>query len=55
MSENKDAIRDRLAEDIKAYFARGKVVKRYHYNAPGTTDPNTQYKVVVPKKPTEAK
>ena len=55
MSENKDAVRDQLARDIKNYLARGKVVKRYHYNPPGTTEPITQYKVVVPKKPTEAK
>tara|TARA_R110002020_G_scaffold408395_1_gene618244 strand:+ start:191 stop:358 length:168 start_codon:yes stop_codon:yes gene_type:complete len=55
MSENKDAIRDRLAEDIKAYFARGKVVKRYHYNAPNVSEPNVKYDLVTPRKPKKAK
>jgi hypothetical protein len=55
MSENKDAIRDRLAEDIKAYFARGKVVKRYHYNAPDVSEPNVKYDLVTPRKPKKAK
>ena len=55
MSENKDAIRDRLAEDIKAYFARGKVVKRYHYNAPDVSEPNVKYDLVTPRKPKKVK
>ena len=55
MSENKDAIRDRLAGDIKAYFARGKVVKRYHYNAPDVSEPNVKYDLVTPRKPKKAK
>jgi hypothetical protein len=36
MSENKDAVREQLARDIKNYLARGKVIKKYRYNVPST-------------------
>ena len=55
MSENKVAGRDQLARDIKNYLARGKVVKRYHYNAPNVSEPNVKYDLVTPRKPKKVK
>jgi|TARA_R110000737_G_scaffold131787_1_gene163518 hypothetical protein len=40
MSENKDAVREQIARDIKNYLARGKVIKKYRYNVPPTKGAN---------------
>ena len=51
MSGSKDKVREQLAQDIKSYLARGKVIKRYHYNEPGAAEPDVKYDLVEPSKP----
>ena len=48
MSESKDKVREQLAQDIKNYLARGKVIKRYHYNEPAAAELDEKYDLVEP-------
>jgi len=50
MSESKDKVREQLAQAIKSYLARGKVIKRYHYNEPRAAEPDVKYDLVEPSK-----